>query len=354
MNSKIAKLRLRFNSLLLIGVALISACARVHPPQGRTTLSEPKTSYEVIKDASVTIPWDNGTTTGRVVLNSNMPTGNPDFDIPMHNAGYNGISELRWGTSSASPFVGNYAGLNLEHVLNGKASDDKKLQFEPRNHPMEIRKVSDSVYELYQAELPETGVESCTRFEFKKPHYIDVTFEFIPHKDNFPYGYLNFFWASYIQKPVDPAIYFLGRSKGDEIEKWIKGVTEKHGEKAVHRAATDRRDFKHDEPFPLTLVFNESDFVHTRPAYYGRYYSTTSASKTKPMVYMVMFNRNDNIRFVQSPSGGGDGCPAWDFQWFVEKPEVGKLYRMSYRAIYKPWDGQRDLIDENEKYRHGR
>ncbi|MBI1784787.1 hypothetical protein HYR69_06550 [Candidatus Sumerlaeota bacterium] len=218
---------------------------------------------------------------------------------------------------------------------------------------MEWRKINDHTYELYQAALPETGVESCTRFEFKSPCYIDVTFECIPRKDSYPYPYLCFFWASYIQHPKDPSIYFAGRRKGDEIEKWIKGETPEHGKLSTHRSAIDRRDYNHDDPFPLTLVFNESDYTYTRAAYFGRYKDPEQTNQ-KEHALMYLFDKRDLVRFTQSPSGGGENNPAWDFQWFVDKPKKDKLYRMSYRCVYKPWVSQHDLVDEYEKYRRGR
>jgi hypothetical protein len=60
-------------------------------------------------------------------------------------------------------------------------------------------------------------------------------------------------------------------------------VTPRHGVLATHRGAKDHRQFQHDNPFPLTLVFNESDYEYVRPVYYGRY---------GDFVWIVMF-RNE-------------------------------------------------------------
>jgi hypothetical protein len=206
---------------------------------------------------------------------------------------------------------------------------------------MELRRLDDKTYELYQAPLPSSRLESSTRFAFREPHFIDVTFECIPRVDKFPYAHLNLFWASYIQKPEGMSIFFLGHKKGQKGEAWVQGVTPKHGVLATHRGARDQRQFRHDNPFPLTLVFNESDYVYTRPVYYGRY---------GDFVWIVMFRERDLVRFTQSPSGGGDGNPAWDFQWFINRPRKDKLYRLIYRAVYKPWVDREDVLREYDQF----
>lgn len=317
-----------FSALVFLSLLTVAAARR--SSEHVTTLSRPKEAYQVVPEGSVEVRW--GKLAAQLVNNLASP--------PEHAAGYNGLLSIRYD-GGASPFVPRFAGLNLEHVNNGVATTDRDLQFEPRKHPMELRRLDDKTYELYQAALPNTGLESSTRFAFREPHSIDVTFECIPRLDKFPRGHLNVFWASYIVKPADMSIYFLGRKKGQKSEMWIQGVTPKHGVLATHRSAKDRRQFQHDDPFPLTLVFNESDYEYTRPVYYGRYGDS---------VWIVMFRERDLVRFTQSPSGGGDGNPAWDFQWFIGKPRKDKLYRLVYRAVYKPWVDREDVLREYDQF----
>ncbi len=299
-------------------------------PSQSTSLLDPTIPFTVIRSMPVQIQTGNLSAT--LVDNQGYGT--------MHRPGYNGLSQLKHEKSS-SPFVASYAGLNLEHVNNGIRYEDKDLQFEPRKHPMEVRKIADNVFELYQKPLPNAGLESCTRFYFYKDGIVDVLFECIPRKDHFPFGYLNLFWASYIQAPADNAIYFLGRKKGNSGEEWIKGITPKHGVLSTHRQATDRREFRREEPFPLTLVFNESNWEYTQSFFYGRYNDHYLA---------ILFHPKDQIRFTHSPSGGGSGNPAWDFQWFIDAPKKDKLYQLRYRAIWKPWTNQKEIQTEYQKY----
>lgn len=315
----------------LIALSLLTIGADRKSTKSFTTLSRPKDGYQVMQGDSVEVSW--GKLSAQLVNNQAVPPG--------HATGYNGLMSVRYG-GSLSPFVPRFAGLNLEHVNNGTATADRDLQFEPRRHPMELRRIDEATYELYQPRLPHSGLESSARLAFREPHFIDVTFECIPHEDKFPYAHLNLFWASYIEKPQDMSIYFMGRRKGQQRgEEWIQGVTPKHGVQATHRSARDRRQFRHDTPFPLTLVFNESDFEYTRPVYYGHY---------GEFVWMVMFREQDLVRFTQSPSGGGEGNPAWDFQWFIPKPRKNKLYRLVYRAVYKPWVGREDVLREYDEF----
>jgi hypothetical protein len=313
-------------------LALLTVCSLLAVAAGRkssepaTTLSRGKDRYQVVNEGRIEVQW--GKLTAKLANNQAIP--------PEHAAGYNGIVSIHYD-GGPSPFVPRFAGLNLEHVNNGIATADRDLQFEPRKQPMEVRRLDARTYELYQAPLPNTGLESSTRFAFREPHFVDVTFECIPRLDKFPYAHLNTFWASYIHKPEDMSIYFLGRRKGQKGEAWIQGVTPQHGVLATHRGAKDHRQFQHDNPFLLKLVFNESDYEYTRPVYYGRY---------GDFVWIVMFRERDLVRFTQSPSGGGEGNPAWDFQWFIDKPRKDKLYRMVYRAVYKRWAGRDDVLQE--------
>jgi hypothetical protein len=56
-----------------------------------------------------------------------------------------------------------------------------------------------------------------------------------------------------------------------------------------------------------------------------------------------MFRRQDNIWIVQSPTGGGQTNPAWDFQWFSPDVQVGKRYGFTMRAAYLPFNDRKKI-----------
>jgi hypothetical protein len=64
-----------------------------------------------------------------------------------------------------------------------------------------------------------------------------------------------------------------------------------------------------------------------------------------------MFRPCDNVRFSQSPSGGGNGNPAWDFQWFVPQYTVGQRYRFVMRAMYLQFESPEQLIQATASHR---
>ena len=72
-------------------------------------------------------------------------------------------------------------------------------------------------------------------------------------------------------------------------------------------------------------VFNCSEHRYAEPWYFGQ---------CRGMAFAQVFRAQDRVRFTQSPSGGGAGNPAWDFQSFIPHPKVGQRYQLVMRALY--------------------
>ena len=186
-------------------------------------------------------------------------------------------------------------------------------------------------------------LESCGRYQLLDDGTIEYTFECIPRAKAYRHDYIGLFWASYIHAPAERAILFKGRTAGSNaVARWIKGVTPKHGTDSTHRPTGVATLPPVDGDFPLTLVNHPSKFEYTEPWYYG---------VSHDMAFVQMFRQSDHIWMAQSPTGGGNANPAWDFQWFIPKPQIGKAYGFVMRAAYVPFESREQLIDLTAAHR---
>ncbi|MFH1717081.1 MAG: hypothetical protein ABIF19_07000 [Planctomycetota bacterium] len=277
----------------------------------------------------------------RAVIVSNEPVS--DEVLPGHRGGYSGVASLTHRSQDKNLFVPLYAGLNFEHIHDG-TTQPREILFEPRQAPMATKQVDQHTVELHQPPTPHWQLESWLRYQLLEDGAIEMTLECIPHARTFKNGYIGLFFASYIDQPESMDIHFLGRPADDDdaAKQWIRGVTPAHGELSTHPAVDDTRNFAHDPDFPLTLVFNTSNYRYSECWYYG---------VSHGMALVLMFRPGDRVRFSQSPSGGGKGNPAWDFQWFIPQYEVGKRYRFVMRAMYLPFKSREQIIQTTAAHR---
>ena len=66
-------------------------------------------------------------------------------------------------------------------------------------------------------------------------------------------------------------------------------------------------------------------------------------------MFLLMFDRKENIRFTHSPTGGG-GTPAWDFQLIIPNYRVGERYGFRARIVVKKFISREDVIREYERW----
>jgi hypothetical protein len=266
-----------------------------------------------------------------------------DDVLPGHREGYSGVASLTHRVQNRNLFVPLYAGLNFEHIHDGTVQP-REILFEPRQAPMEIRQVDAYTAELHQPPTPHWQLESWLRYELLEDGAMEMTLECIARARTFKNGYIGLFFASYIHQPESLDIHFLGRPSDEAHAQptWICGVTPAHGTHATHLALDDHRGFPHDPQFPLSLVFNLSDYRYREPWYYGISHG---------MALVQMFRPCDRVRFSQSPSGAGAGNPAWDFQWLISPYEVGKRYRFVMRAMYLPFESREQLAKVTATHR---
>jgi hypothetical protein len=307
----------------------VSGCvSRANHGTDRYTV--PDKSYVVLERGGV-----------KAVIVNNEPVD--DDMLAGHRGGYSGVASLTHADRSENLFVPSYAGLNFEHIHDGTVQE-RDVLFEPRRVPVEIRRIDRHTVELYQKPTPHWQLESWLRYELLDDGAIEMTLECVPRARTFKNDYIGLFFASYINRPQSPDIHFLGRpaEAARSNPQWIRGVTPAHGRLSTHRDTNDDREFVHDEEFPLTLVFNFSDYRYYEPWYYG---------VSNDMALVLMFRRQDEVRLSQSPSGGGKGNPAWDFQWFVPEYEVGKRYRFVMRAMYLPFESRQQIAEATVHHR---
>ena len=303
---------------------------------GVTSLVNPSVQYVVPQTPYVQL--QRGAVTAIIVDNRAVDVPH----LPGHRAGYNGIASLTHAERTENLFVPEVAGLNFEHIHDGTLAVNKE-RFEPRRAPMELRVVDEFTVEVYQPPTPNWQLESCGRYRLLPDGVVEYTFECIPRGATFQQGYIGLFWASYIDRPADKAIHFCGREATHTgAGRWLRAVTPAHGVDSTHPPAGPLPNLPFDHDFSLTLVNHRSAYVYTEPWYYG---------VSHGMAYVQMFRARDGIWFAQSPTGGGETNPAWDFQWFIPDWEVGAAYGFVMRAAYLPFESHAQLESATRPHR---
>lgn len=253
-----------------------------------------------------------------------------------HRAGYNGVWSLVPTGERDSLFVPGIAGLNLEHYFDGWHNGSREIFFEPRVAPMALQPVDGRTLRLRQAPTPFWGVESTTLFRVEEPNRIRLTWSGIPRRPQvLNGGVMGVFWASYIHRPEDDRIHFraVGREAG-----WTAFRSAAHGDRSSVRGPADTLDLM-ISPGNAGKLFSSCAEVRWKgaPAYYGRW---------RDRVYAVAFRTRELLRFAMSPSGGGAGNPAWDFQILVPDCRAGGEVRLEAVCMVDRWEGPARLEEQ--------
>jgi hypothetical protein len=294
------------------------------------------------------LPGDDSLSSNSVVLSAGDLTAvvGDNSAGGEHRAGYNGIWSLRHSACPRDLFVPAYAGLNLEHIFTGARMDEREVRFEPRHAPMRFRQLNDSAVELHQPPTPTFHVESWTRFEVGAPDHLDMHFRCRPHEAVFPHGYLGLFWASYINAPADKSMYFLGGIDGQH-DVWTQLCTPWHNDQSTVRHRDDALELTFDDDGAGALFKSISRMRFDRPFFYGCF---------ENLVWLVMCDRSEGVRFAHSPSGGGRDDqrrttnPAWDLQFVIPQPEVGREYSFKVQTILRRQCSRDELLGEFEEW----
>lgn len=253
----------------------------------------------------------------------------------VHRAGYNGVWSLTSTHAPANCFVPSVAGLNLEHLMDDLFMTDEGGEiFEPRQHPMQLERLSDTSVRLVQEASPLTGVASSTTFSVREPHSIDMRFAATltrPPRSGCRFG---FFWASYMHAPESPALQFL-----DPEGFWCCLAPDGHGSDSGNTVCHADGEASWGDG----RQYNDGGLAHSFskrrydvPLMFGR-------PGDGSMLFLQMFDQRRPVRLCMSPSGGGREIekrlrnPAWDFQYILDEATAGTSCSLRTRVVYKPF-----------------
>lgn len=284
----------------------------------------------------------------RIVVSDNSQYGK------YHLNGFNGISEISLVGEENNLFVPEFSGLNFEHIFSGDRSSFGWDIFEPRLAKMSLNLISKNRARLSQENTENWPLQTQIEFELEGDG-VNFYISAMPLQDVWcKHGYIGMFFASYIHRPDDRSINFIGKNSGEpgEIAFWIKHLPAAHGLKANHRPVGDYWNPSFDTGFkPDTagvywpsLVYEISGYEYEYPFYYGQ---------IEDKVYIIMFKKPDEgggIRFAQSPTGGIEHSPAWDFILYKRNYKIGEKFNFSGRLVYKRFIDKEDIIKTYENW----
>ena len=247
-------------------------------------------------------------------------------------------------------------GLNFEHIFNGATANNNIAMFTPRREPNILIKntVANTATLHWRAAESSWGVDCTMAYTFVAPDAIDMEFSAIPHQENWPQGYLAFMWASYMGRTAERPIHFWG-TNGDK-EGWMRFGDDTTDEQGFE---TGTVPFQGVDPLPFEADAQALNLVEHRtkrfalPFYYGLLDGDHDLNTTTDrLAYIVMFDQTESIRFalwnfIKDVDGKADPhSPAWDWQFVIRNPEVGKRYGYRMRVVIMPFTNRDDILDQ--------
>lgn len=246
-------------------------------------------------------------------------------ETPDRRAGMNGaVTGHRLDTQPL--FAPGLAGLNFEHVFDGQ-QDDRELYFEPRRAPCALTPLADGRgVTLDWPATPQWGLAAQITMGAVEPDMVDAEYAFTPTRRSSNGDLLGVFFADYINGPAELGFRFWGRDIEGGPERVILYASPEHGTESTHRRA--------DEPAypPMGAISAHwmyasfSRYAFTRPYFWG---------EVRGLAALWMFDPPEGLRIAHSPSGGGQGNPAWDYIFLMPGYEVGRTYRWRSRLVHR-------------------
>ena len=256
-----------------------------------------------------------------------------------HEPDYSGIWQLHSRHESRPLFIPEYCGFNFEFI----APVDEENIFEPRWHPSELLvEQAGRAVAIHQSPTPSHKVESWLEFKTAGPSHIDWCFRYrLEDPGLFAGGLAGFFFASYIDRPENKAIYLLSRDVYDALM-WAQFCTVFQGHRAAVTWEEDAYDYEFG-PRDHGLYSSRAPIRYHLPLFYGR---------QDDMVLAVLFERPQGVVICHGMGGGGyvedrsDRNPAWDFFLYTSAASSHAEGAWRGRLLYKPFAGRHDILHE--------
>lgn len=337
------KLRRRSAAVLLAGLAFAAPIRIVHS-------LEPLADTVPAKAPRREAHLEAGNLSGRLLDNvANFERSGSGFNPFFHSA-YPGKPIFRL----------EYVGLNFEHIFNGAAADRELSMFTPRKDPCEIiRATSDTATLRWPAESSAWRIGCEMTYRLSAPNMLDMVFSATPTVERFPLGYVAFMWAGYMSRTRERAIRFFGRA--GEQEGWIAfGEDLTEGFETGTVSFDTLPDLPHEEGAQTLNLIENPTKKFLKPVYYGLLDGDQDLETDEDtLVYILMFDQSEPIRFslwnfIRDSEGRPDPhSPAWDWQFVIRNPEVGKTYRYRARLVIEPFDGQESVARRYSEWMSG-
>lgn len=255
---------------------------------------------------------------------------------------------------SASPWMPVFerTNLNFEHIFSNRPEDTDRSLFTPRIDPFSFSITGpDKLRVRWDKARSSWGLDCEMVYEFSGGDVIDISFSFVPEEDHASLDYLGFMWASYMQNARERGIYFP--TDKNNQEQWFlfspdNNAHEKNGNAVLFSGAHDLK-FNHDEP-SLLLKSNDALSAAT-PFYTGDFYPDINTLVfDKTMHYVMMFNVTQGLRYAVYNWGPMEYYSAWDWQYLITAPPVGKICTYQMRCLISESADRERIADAYDEW----
>ena len=248
-------------------------------------------------------------------------------------------------------------GMNFEHIFNGTKAQHAISMFTPRQDRCRIKQLGKQRFELHwPSKDSQWHLDARMIYDFSAKDQIDLTFQCTPTSDLYPQKFAAMMWASYMHTAHDRRIHFWGTDGkrrgwmtfGDGTGKDIEVGTVAHAKVP---------NLSYEEGAQTLNLIEHPHKKFITPFYYGLLDGDHNLNtKDDTLIYLVLFDQTSPIRFAmwnffKDEEGLPDThSPAWDWQYVITHPEIGRTYGYRARIVVKPFQGSKQLWAEYRRW----